>query len=98
MNREMRAKMKVSLDYNAPLKAPVKAGTKVGTLTVQIPGTVPTTVPVMTVDPVLRAGVVAIMKTALTYIFFGDVGDLPPPSTMRKKHGTGAAANSGAKS
>jgi D-alanyl-D-alanine carboxypeptidase (penicillin-binding protein 5/6) len=87
MSHDMRAKMKVVLDYVAPLKAPVKAGTKVGTLTVTVPGSAPITVPVMTSAEVPRVGFMGAMTTGLTHLFFGEMGNLPPPSTMRKKHG-----------
>lgn len=87
MSRDMRAKMKVSLDYTAPLRAPVKAGTKVGTLTVSVPGGAPISVPVMTNADVERIGFMGAMTTGLTHLFFGEMGDLPAPSTLRKKHG-----------
>jgi D-alanyl-D-alanine carboxypeptidase (penicillin-binding protein 5/6) len=77
----------VSLDYTAPLKAPVKAGTKIGTLTVTVPGAPASTVDLVTNADVGRIGPLGALGLGLKHLFFGEAGDLPPPSTLKKKQG-----------
>jgi len=89
MNVDTRARMKASLDYSAPLKAPVKKGTKVGTLTIAVPDSEPTVVDLVTNADVARTGPVGAFTLGLAHLFFGEMGNVPPPSTVKKK----AAAN-----
>lgn len=89
MNVDTRARMKASLDYSAPLKAPVKKGTKVGTLTFSAPDSEPTVVDLVANADVARTGPIGAFTLGLTHLFFGEMGNVPPPSTVKKK----AAAN-----
>jgi D-alanyl-D-alanine carboxypeptidase (penicillin-binding protein 5/6) len=85
MSIDARAGMKAVLDYTAPLKAPVKAGTQVGTLTITVPDASPTTVPVVTNAAVARMGPMAAATVGLKHLFFGEAGEMPPPSTLKSK-------------
>jgi D-alanyl-D-alanine carboxypeptidase (penicillin-binding protein 5/6) len=87
LSRDARAGIRVSLNYTAPLKAPVKAGTKIGTLTVTVPGAPASTVDLVTNADVGRIGPLGALGLGLKHLFFGEAGDLPPPSTLKKKQG-----------
>jgi serine-type D-Ala-D-Ala carboxypeptidase (penicillin-binding protein 5/6) len=89
LNREARADMKVSVDFNAPLKAPVKAGAEVGKLTIDLPGSKPTVVPVYAADAVNRMGAMTALGTGLQHLLFGMMGDTDVPHTSKPKQAGG---------
>ncbi len=69
--RADQSKLKAVVKYNEPIAAPITKGTQVGTIEVSVPGKAPASFPIVAGADVAKAGPLARIGHAFSYLFMG---------------------------